>query len=356
MGLERLIKEANEEEKRKINEYHDVDQIIKEEVYDHKGSSFLELLIIDVEQIEDSDEELDAIIETDQIFKDLYENPKEASHTKIIKLFKNLKKIEDMLEFYENPEGEQEGSVIQEVLSSAVSPQIPVFSDVDDVIKIAEIAFEIGMPSKDFWNSISHFIAVNHEDIDTDKIVKLMYFLYRHDPTSKIQVNKDYIEGDDLDKERVLRRYSYDFVMTNLRNEIDEEIQDLNTSTAFRMIDLLHILYLNNVCKLDLLMDEFWEEKIIIYLDRAISGAEQFEDEFKDDSTIVDEYIDSLNQFSKDYKFVHLLDLLEMVLEFKSTLTNKPDLLKFIVYQILENIKDPDFYSGSRIGSKIKNS
>jgi len=349
------VKRAQEEEKRKISEYHDVDQFIQEQSYDHKGNWLSLRIYVDVEYNNDSDEELDAIIETDTILKEFYENPTEASHTKIIKLFKNFQKMEDLLDLGESPKFSEESegnSELMEILRTAISPQIPLFADINEITSLAQIGFNIGLPSEPFWDSISHLIAVSHQEIDIDTTLKLTYLLYRHDQESKIKVIKNYIEGNELDKERMLHRLNYSFVIGNLRKEIDKEIEEIEISTAFRMIDYLYLLYLNNITKLDLFVDELSEEKVILYLESAISGRNSIGTEFEDENALLNEYIDNLNQFTKDFKLIHLFDLLHLIDIFKETLRGKPDLLKFIVYQIIENMKEPDFYQGCNVRSK----
>ncbi|CAI2382457.1 unnamed protein product [Moneuplotes crassus] len=339
-SIERLVKQAQKEEKRKVSEYHDVDQYIHEQQFDHR----------EIEQDENSDEELDSIIETDQILKEFYENPTQASHNKIIRLFKCLVRIEEMVNFGDSPimsHEDEQNSEIMEVMRDAVSSQIPFFSDIKQVESLAQIAFDIGLPSKAFWASISHIIATAHQELDIDTTISLLYLLYRHYQGSKILVNKDYIEGSDFNKLKVAHRYTYDYVMNYLQEEIDSVMAELETSAVFRILDLARILYLSKVCKLDLFIDELAQDKLVLYLDKCVSGAEILEEDIADENELVNEYIDNLNQFTKDFKLVQCFDLLDIIESSKDILQGKADLLKFVIYQITENMREPDFYKGS---------
>lgn len=201
-----------------------------------------------------------------------------------------------------------------------------------------------------FWEAISHYLATNYHELDIGDNVDLMYSLYKANPRGKIQVNKDYLEGSDLHKERVFRRLSYEKIIGNIQNEIDTEIQELETSTAFTVLHIMKILYLSHVVKLDILASENDEEVLVLTLDEMISGYSGKKDEgMKDDTDIIDEYINNLNQFSKDFKLMHCFDLLSLIYSFKDSLGSKADLLKFIIYQTLDNIKDPEYYKGVTI-------
>lgn len=224
-----------------------------------------------MEEISDTDEELDIIIEIDQLMKEFYEEPLFASHTKIIKLFMKLQTIEDVLDL--------NSEYIVKVFNNAISPQLPLFSDLSEVVKIAQIAFEIGVKNEAFWESISHTIAASYEEMDIDKVINLIYYLYRNNPASKICINKAYIEGSDLDKERAFIRHSYDKIMTYLQSEIESNLSEIESSTAFCILDLCKILYLSNVIKLDLLStsntestSEDSEIKTMLYLHKCITG------------------------------------------------------------------------------------
>lgn len=115
-------------------------------------------LSIDVEEVSDSDEELDAILEIDAILKDFHNEPHSASHTKIYTLFKRLRKIEDVVDL--------ESEIMKEVIDQAISPQLPYFSDLSQVQDIAHIGKELNVQHESFWNAIAHCIAVNHQDMD----------------------------------------------------------------------------------------------------------------------------------------------------------------------------------------------
>lgn len=183
-----------------------------------------------MEEISDADEELDTIIEIDQLMKEFYEEPQFASHTKIMKLFTKLQTIEDVLDL--------NSEYIVEVFDNAISPQLPLFSDLSEVVKIAQIAFEIGVKNESFWASISHTIAAYYEEMDIDKVINLIYFLYRNNPSSKIRINKAYIEGSDLEKERAFMKHSYDTIMTFLQSEIESCLSEIDSSTTFCILDL----------------------------------------------------------------------------------------------------------------------
>jgi hypothetical protein len=271
--------------------------------------------------------------------REFYEEPKFASHTKIVKLFKKLQAIEDVLDL--------DSEFIVDVFKNAISPQLPLFTDLSEVVMISQIAFEIGVKDESFWASISHTIATNYEDMDIDKVINLIYFLYRNNPASKIWVNKNYIEGTDIKKERVFIKLSYDKIIGDLQSEIELNLSEIESSTAFTILDLSKILFLSNVIKLDLLLDSFSEEKLMLHLHNCISGFGSEGLEMKEESEVIDEYIDSLNQFTKDFKLIHLFDLLQLITNFKHTLGDKNDLLKFIIYQFLENIKNSEFYKGT---------
>ena len=118
------------------------------------------------------------------ILKDFHNEPESASHKRMYRLFKMLSKIDEVLEL--------DSEIITEVIDNVISPQLPYFSEIDQVIEIAQIAFEIKLKNAKFWNSISHTLAVNTQELDIGDIIKLMNILYSHNLNSKIQVNKDY--------------------------------------------------------------------------------------------------------------------------------------------------------------------
>ena len=51
-----------------------------------------------MQDLSDTDEEMDVIMHVDQIMKDLINNPHQPSHEKIYTLFKKLDKINDIVD------------------------------------------------------------------------------------------------------------------------------------------------------------------------------------------------------------------------------------------------------------------
>ena len=295
-----------------------------------------------MEHVSDSDEELDSILEVDQILKDFHNNPQQASHTKIYNLFRKLRKIEEVIDL--------ESEIMLEVFEHAIAPQIPFFSDFSQILDITKVATELKIKNEKLWDALSHYLAVNHSELDIGDNVSLLYLLYRNNPKMQIKINKDYIEGSDLHKERVSRRLTYEKIMSNIRNEINSELSSIDTSTAFSVLNLMQILFLSNTIKLELLEGEQGDEKLILHLNELISGTSSLDSTHDfSDTSIVDDYIHSLNQFTKEFKLMHCLDLLDLVLQYRDTLGSHGDLLKFVVYQTLDNIKDQEYYKGATI-------
>lgn len=212
----------------------------------------------------------------------------------IYKLFKAFDGIDDVVD--------AQSEVMTQVIDEVVAPQLPLFSDFGQIAEIVRIAHEIGVMQQSFWKSVGHTIAVYHMDMDVDEVVHLMYLLYSHDVHSKMQINKDYIEGSDMQKEKVFQRLSFENVLKSIRHDVAVEVRDLESSTAFRVVNLMQILYLSSVAKLELLPEEFSEEKLLLHLDKLITGNLSMDESESKEIEVVDDYVDTLSQFSKDFK------------------------------------------------------
>lgn len=144
----------------------------------------------------------------------------------------------------------------------------------------------------------------------------MLYVLYSHYPNVKLQAQKEFLEGTELHKAKVARRLSFENIIAHIKHEIGVEIEDatsLEASTSLTILNLMQIIYLSNIVKLGILADSMDEERLVLHLNDLITGKKRdnLTQEEKDEE-IVEDYIDSLNQFTKDFKLMHCLDLLQV--------------------------------------------
>ena len=175
-----------------------------------------------------------------------------------------LSKVDEVLEL--------DSEIMTEVIENIVSPQLPYFSDLNQVTDISQIALEIKLKNNVFWSSISHSLAVNYNDMDIGNIIQLIYMMYSNSLNTKIQVNKNYIEGSEMQKEKVFKRLSFENIIKDIRDSVEIEMKNLESSTAFNVLNIVQILYLHAVAKIDLLPEDYGEDKLLNYLSDLVSG------------------------------------------------------------------------------------
>ena len=127
-----------------------------------------------------------------------------------------------------------------------------------------------------------------------------------------MKVDKSFLEGtSNLNKERVISRLSHSNIISNINQELAHEIEDLEKSTQLDVLTILKILSLKVVNNIDLIS---WSQvyKLMGHLNLLLEGKQE-PDIHKNDHELIEDYIDSLNQFSKNFKLVHCLDMLKIL-------------------------------------------